>query len=107
MTLEETLKQSTIEIFKSEFGTEVAPDAVTINITKKEHEGDYTIVVFPLTRVSKKSPEQTAEILGKRLQEDTTIVGKFNVIKGFLNLSLTDAFWINRLKEISDNRSEE
>jgi arginyl-tRNA synthetase len=105
MTLEQTLKQHTIEIFKEEFSADITADTVTINITKKEHEGDYTIVVFPLIKFSKKNPEQTAEVLGNRLKKKTDIVGKFNVIKGFLNLSFTDAFWIKRLKEISENKS--
>ncbi len=105
MTLEQTLKQSTAAIFKEEFGAYVPLDSVTINITKKEHEGDYTIVVFPLTKVSKQSPEQTGELLGSKLKEKSGIVGKYNVIKGFLNLSLTDAYWLNRLKEISENKA--
>ena len=103
MTLEQTLKQLTVAICKAEFGADVPLESVTINITKKEHEGDYTIVVFPLTKASKKSPEQTAEVLGSKLQEQSGIVGKYNVIKGFLNLSLTDAYWTNRLKEITGN----
>lgn len=103
MTLEQTLKQLTVAICKAEFGADVPLESVTINITKKEHEGDYTIVVFPLTKTSKKSPEQTAEVLGSKLQEQSGIVGKYNVIKGFLNLSLTDAYWTNRLKEITGN----
>ncbi|HWB63240.1 MAG TPA: hypothetical protein VG603_07020, partial [Chitinophagales bacterium] len=105
MTLEETLKQSTVEIFKTEFAAEIPADAVTINITKKEHEGDFTIVVFPLIKVSKKPPEQTAEILGQKLQEQAGIIKKFNVIKGFLNLSLSDNYWLNRLAEISGKGS--
>jgi len=105
MKLEEILKQNTVEIFKEEFGETISPDTVTINITKKEHEGDYTIVVFPLTKVSKKSPEQTAELLGEKLKAKAGIVEKYNVIKGFLNLSLTDSYWLNRLKEISENKS--
>lgn len=103
MTLEQTLKQITAEIFKEEFGTEVLLADVTINLTKKEHEGDYTIVVFPLTKFSKKSPEQTAELLGNRITEKTGIVAGFNVIKGFLNLHLTDAYWLNRFREIAGN----
>jgi len=105
MTLEQQLKEATKKIFKAEFGTDITPDTVTINITKKEHTGDYTIVAFPLTKFSKKTPEQTAEILGNKLKEETGIIGSFNVIKGFLNLSLTDAYWITRLKEISQNHS--
>lgn len=103
MGLELLLKKATQQIFKDTFGAEIAEDSVTINITKKEHEGDYTIVVFPLIKFSKKSPEQTAEALGQALVETTGIVGKFNVIKGFLNLSLTDTYWLNRLREISAN----
>lgn len=103
MTLEQTLKQATIDIFKQEFDTEISADAVTINLTKKEHTGDYTIVVFPLIKFSKKSPEQTAEILGIKLKEQSGLVGDFNVIKGFLNLSLTSAYWLNRLNEIAES----
>ncbi len=104
MSIEQILKTNTVEIFKTAFAADIAADAVTINITKKEHEGDYTIVAFPLTKFSKKSPEQTAEALGQQLQEKTGIVKRFNVIKGFLNLSLSDAYWISRLKEISENK---
>lgn len=103
MTLEQRLKQATIDIFKQEFDTEISSDAVTINITKKEHTGDYTIVVFPLIKFSKKSPEQTGEILGTKLKEQSGLVGNFNVIKGFLNLSLTYAYWLNRLNEIAES----
>lgn len=101
MTLEQRLKQATIDIFKQEFDAEISADTVTINLTKKEHIGDYTIVVFPLIKFSKKSPEQTGEILGTKLKEQSGLVGQFNVIKGFLNLSLTASYWLNRLNEIS------
>ena len=106
MTLEQTLKQTTADIFNHEFGAgSIAPEAVTINITKKEHEGDFTIVVFPLTKASKKSPEQTAEFLGAKLKEQSGIVAGYNVIKGFLNLSLTDTYWLSRLQSIAGNDS--
>ncbi|MFN8287763.1 MAG: arginine--tRNA ligase [Chitinophagales bacterium] len=103
MSLEAQLKQFTQQFFKSEFGADIPAEAVTINITKKEHEGDFTIVVFPLIKFSKKSPEQTAEALGNGFKTQTGYVGSFNVIKGFLNLSLTDGYWLNRLTEISGN----
>ncbi len=106
MNLEQTLKQTTADIFNHEFGEgSIAPEAVTINITKKEHEGDFTIVVFPLTKASKKSPEQTAEFLGAKLKEQSGIVAGYNVIKGFLNLSLTDTYWLSRLQSIAGNDS--
>ncbi len=105
MNLEETLKQATVQIFKEEFDADITTDAVTINITKKEHEGDFTIVAFPLAKFAKMLPEQTAQKLGEAMQAKTGIVDRFNVIKGFLNLSLTDTYWLNRLKEISKNNS--
>lgn len=103
MSIEQLLKQSTVNIFSTLFQTEISPEAVTINITKKEHEGDFTIVVFPLVRFSKLSPEQTAEQLGTALQKETGIIASYNVIKGFLNLSLSDVYWMETLSGISDN----
>lgn len=105
MTLEATLQNSTRTIFQQQFDCEIPAEAVTINITKKEHEGDYTIVVFPLIKFSKKNPGQTAEILGAQLKETTGIVASFNVIKGFLNLSLSASYWIRHLNEISQNKT--
>ena len=105
MKLEQLLKQTTIAIFKEEFNADISADTVTINITKKEHEGDYTIVVFPLIKFSKKSPEQTAEIIGTKLKEKSDVIASYNVIKGFLNLSFTDAYWTTRLQEISNDKA--
>ncbi len=103
MSIEQHLKQLTCEIFKSDFNVEIGQETVTVNITKKEHEGDFTIVVFPLIKFSKNTPEQTANILGNRLQQSSGIVASFNVIKGFLNLELTDTYWLTKLQEISEN----
>lgn len=88
--LEQKLKQLTVDIFKNVFDADVPEDAVTINVTKKEHEGDFTIVVFPLIKFSKKNPEQTAEALGAALKEQDGFIAAYNVIKGFLNLKLSD-----------------
>jgi arginyl-tRNA synthetase len=103
MTPENKLIQATKEVFKTEFGADVPDSSVTLNITKKEHEGDFTIVVFPLAKLAQKSPEQTAEILGSKLVEKLDFIGKYNVIKGFLNLSFTDEYWINNLAAIASN----
>lgn len=105
MNIEQQLKSLTQQAFNELFSADVPGESVTINITKKEHEGDYTIVVFPLIKFSKKSPEQTADALGAFLKEKSGFVGAYNVIKGFLNLSFTDAYWIGRLQEISGNAS--
>lgn len=99
--LEQKLKQLTVDIFKNVFDAEVPADAVTINVTKKEHEGDFTIVVFPLIKFSKKNPEQTAEALGAALKDKSGFVAAYNVIKGFLNLKLSDLYWLEQLQNIS------
>jgi len=103
MTLEQTLKQATVEIFQQQFNAAISPDIITVGLTNKDHEGDLTIVAFPLVKFSKKSPEQTAELLGTQLKEKTDVIAKFNVIKGFLNLTLTDDHWLQRLLDISAN----
>lgn len=98
--IESKLKEAVCAILKNEFNAEVTTDTITINLTKKEHEGDYTVVVFPLTRYSRLTPEKTGEFLGEKLQQHTSFIGKYNVIKGFLNLSLSNEFWLNRLQQI-------
>ncbi len=79
---------------------EVAPEAIQLQKTRKEFEGDMTLVVFPLLRASRKKPEQTAEEIGQALVASTPEIAGYNVIKGFLNLSLSGAFWGQRLEEI-------
>ena len=75
-------------------------DNIQIQKTRKEFEGDYTVVVFPLLRASKKSPEATATELGEKIVATTPEIKSFNVIKGFLNLVVDTSFWANRLTEI-------
>jgi len=70
---------------------------LTIERTKKEIEGDYTLVVFPLLKLSRKNPEQTAAELGEALLKELTVVSSFKVIKGFLNLILADEYWVDFL----------
>ncbi|MDE6779394.1 MAG: arginine--tRNA ligase [Alistipes sp.] len=75
-------------------------EQLQIQKTRKEFEGDYTLVVFPLLRRSRKAPEATATEIGERIVADTPEIESFNVIKGFLNLSLSSAFWGERFGEI-------
>ena len=75
-------------------------DNIQIQKTRKEFEGDYTVVVFPLLRASKKSPEATATELGEKIVASTPEIKSFNVIKGFLNLSVDASFWAARFREI-------
>ena len=73
--------------------------------TRKEFEGDVTLVVFPLTRVSKKSPEQTAEDIGQYLKENEALVNDFNVVKGFLNLSIDNSYWLKQFQIAFDSEN--
>ncbi|MBR2866854.1 MAG: arginine--tRNA ligase [Alistipes sp.] len=77
-------------------------DNIQIQKTRKEFEGDYTVVVFPLLRASKKSPEATATELGEKIIATAPEIKAFNVIKGFLNLVVDASFWAARFKEISE-----
>lgn len=72
--------------------------ALPIQRTRKDFEGDYTVVVFPFTKTARKKPEQIGEELGAELAKDLDAVESYNVVKGFLNLKLTDAFWFERVQ---------
>jgi arginyl-tRNA synthetase len=80
---------------KQLYNEDVPESAISIQDTRKEFEGQVTIVVFPIVRFSKKSPEQTANDLGNFLVEHLQEVVAFNVVKGFLNLSIADSYWLN------------
>jgi arginyl-tRNA synthetase len=81
------------------YGQTVEPQGLTLQETKKEFEGDFTLVTFPLARLKVGSPPQIAEALGQALTERLEAVEHYNVIKGFLNLTLSDRFWLQWLAE--------
>ena len=85
----------TLEAIKQIYNEEIAESVINIQETRKEFEGQVTIVVFPITKISKKSPEETAKAIGEYLVEHVEEVIAFNVVKGFLNLSIADSFWLN------------
>ncbi len=78
---------------------EVNPAQIQIQKTRKEFEGDYTLVTFPLLKLSRKSPEATATEIGEHVVANNEQISAFNVIKGFLNLSIAPSFWIDRFAE--------
>ena len=82
-----------------------ADNQIQIQNTRKDLEGDITIVVFPFLRFSKKSPEQTGEEIGNFIKEKIDIVDSFNVIKGFLNLEISNSYWIENLLEAYSDKS--
>ncbi|MCB0579062.1 MAG: arginine--tRNA ligase, partial [Phaeodactylibacter sp.] len=93
MNIIEIIQQGVIKGIKSLYGADITAEQVTMNSTRKEFEGDYTVVVFPFARLARKKPDQIAEELGEYLVREVAPVEKYNVIKGFLNLSLSEVFW--------------
>jgi len=81
------------------YNEEVAEGVINIQETRKEFEGQATIVVFPITKISKKSPEQTATEIGEYLVANVTDITKFNVVKGFLNLSIAESYFLKQFNE--------
>ena len=100
MKIEDKLVASVISGLKALYGQEVPEKMVQLQKTKKEFEGHLTLVVFPFLKMSKKGPEQTAQEIGKYLKANDPAVAAFNVIKGFLNLTIASATWIELLNEI-------
>ena len=85
--------EAAVRAVKTLFKTDITADNLTLQQTRKEFEGDVTLMVFPITRFSKQSPEQTATALGGFLVNEIEELDSFNVIKGFLNLSLKNSYW--------------
>ena len=85
---------------KALYGQEVPEKMVQLQKTRSEFEGSLTLVVFPFVKMAKKSPEQTAQELGEYLVANCEAISKFNVVKGFLNLSISNEAWLNLLGDI-------
>ncbi|CAL2076048.1 Arginine--tRNA ligase [Tenacibaculum sp. 190524A05c] len=103
MSIQSLLEANVKEGFKKLYDTEIP--SVEFQATRKDFEGDITVVIFPLLRYKKGNPVQIGEDLGNYLVENIQEVSKFNVVKGFLNLVIDDSFYINFFNEISSNES--
>ena len=100
MNLEITLAQSVAEAIKKLYGAEFGTEKIQLQKTRKEFEGDFTLVVFPFLALSKKRPEETAQEIGEYLKANLPIINSFNVVKGFLNLAIAPSYWVELLKHI-------
>ncbi len=100
MKIEQQLQSSVIEAVKALYAQDITPEQVSLQKTKKDFEGHLTLVVFPLLRVSRKKPEDTAQEIGAWLTEHTSLLHSFNVVKGFLNLVIAPKVWIELLNDI-------
>ena len=105
MNIEENISKAVVGAVKSLYGIEVAENGIQLQKTKSDFEGDITLVVFPFTKTARKQPEVIGNEIGQWLTENTDIVDKYNVIKGFLNLSISKDNWISTLNNIyNDNK---
>ena len=101
MNIENKLTAAVIEGIKQLYGQEVPEKMVQLQKTKKEFEGHLTLVVFPFLKMSKKGPEQTAQEIGEYLKNNEPAIADFNVIKGFLNLTIASSVWVELLNTIN------
>ncbi len=103
MTIEAQIVSSVIDGINALYGQEATATQVQLQKTKKEFEGHLTLVVFPFLKMSRKSPEQTANEIGEYLKTNCPAIAAYNVIKGFLNLTISSACWIDLLNSIHAN----
>lgn len=102
--IETVLKQAISSALQSLYGIAISPDEINLQETKKEFKGDLTLVVFPFTAASKKTPEVTASEIGNFIQQAGFPLRSFNVVKGFLNIEVTVEFWKNYLNTIDNDQ---
>ena len=95
MSIIDIIQNGVIEAVKHLYDADVTAKQITMNSTRKEFEGDYTVVVFPFTRIARKKPEQIGAEIGQYLVDHIEDISGFNVIKGFLNLVIEDRFWLS------------
>lgn len=97
----EIIEQGVIEGIKKLYGADVTPKDITMNKTRKEFEGDYTVVTFPFARIAKKKPDNIADELGLYLKQNVEAIETYNVVNGFLNLVVSDGFWLQFLQNVA------
>lgn len=98
-SIQKRLVEVTVQAVKELYNADILENQIALQATRKEFEGQITIVTFPVTRFSKSSPEQTGKEIGAYLQQHIAEISDFNVIKGFLNIVLSDTYWINLLNQ--------
>lgn len=101
--IESSLINGILAGFQAEFGQTLLKKQITLQTTRKEFEGDFTFVTFPFGKLTRKRPEETAEKLGEYLKQNNAFVSKYNIVKGFLNISVEPKIWVDLLVEISQN----
>lgn len=103
MTIEQQIITTAQQAVKTLYGQEVPEKMVQLQKTKREFEGNLTLVVFPFLKISRKKPEDTAQDLGEYIKQNCNAIADFNVVKGFLNLVINSKAWIGLLNEMNSN----
>lgn len=98
-SIQRRLVEVTVQAVKALYNADILANQIALQATRKEFEGQITIVTFPVTRFSRSSPEQTGKEIGAYLQQHIAEISDFNVIKGFLNIVLSDGYWVALLNE--------
>ncbi len=101
--MEQQIKNTLLAHSEALFGVQVEEKTIQFQLTRKEFEGDLTLVVFPFAKLLRTSPDQAAQKIGVFLQENVAEITGFNAVQGFLNLVISADYWLNSLKEISEN----
>ena len=105
MNIEQLLTDAVVKAVKACYGADITPEQVQIQKTRPDFEGHLTVVTFPFLRISKRKPEDTGEDLALWLVENTDLVSTFNIVKGFLNLTIAPKKWVELLEQIdADSR---
>lgn len=98
-----TLVEQVVAALKKTYSIDVDPEKVVIQPTRPEFEGQWTIVVFPFTKTARKKPDEIAHVIGDFLVKKVAEIASYQVVKGFLNLTIADAYWVKQFKEIVEN----
>lgn len=101
MNIEHIIQKAILEAIKTLYNAEIDASKITLQKTKRDFKGHYTLVTFPLLKISKKGPEQTAQEIGQYLNDHSPLIAGYNAIKGFLNLTMTSAVWVEMLEHIN------
>lgn len=101
MNIEHFLSETISTAVNQLFALNTKPEDVILQKTKKEFEGDFTLVTFPYIKAAKLTPEKTGEVIGEEISRLNNDISKYNVVKGFLNISLSTSFWLKQFKMIS------
>ena len=103
MTPEVFIQEKTAQAILALYGTDVAKASLQVSVTRKEFEGDYTLVTFPLLKITHQAPDATGNAIGQWLVDNVPEISAYNSVKGFLNLSFSPVYWNESLQEMAAN----